>query len=425
MSGTRVGLVCGYLDPTRDGVADYTRRLASHLTAAGLAPVVLTTYEFAATADPHAIGVTKDWDIRGVAAAARAMRLLDFDVVHVQFAPSVFRFSWAIGLLPLFLPRHTPLIVTAHEYGVWSGRGVLGRTRHALWAAAEKSGYADRETLLLARRASCMLTSTREHRDVLQSRLGSRSPALLEVPIGLNLELELVDRDEVRAAVRRELGVAPDAPVVAFFGFLHPEKALDQLIEAVAGVGTQRPGTQLLLIGGATSHSVPSAAATRLRGELEQVAAAHGVQDHVHITGYLPDHEVSRLLQAADAAVFPFDSGVTRKSGSLLAAQAAGVPVVATAVAHDLRQFTESDGVLTVPPGHTATLTDALLRLLTDQDLAERLRVAGRARAARQSWDTIAAAHAEIYARTLAHRRGGEPWTGTSEISRLVPSTRG
>jgi len=29
MSGTRVGLFCGYLDPTRDGVADYTRQESS------------------------------------------------------------------------------------------------------------------------------------------------------------------------------------------------------------------------------------------------------------------------------------------------------------------------------------------------------------------------------------------------------------
>ena len=53
-------------------------------------------------------------------------------------------------------------------------------------------------------------------------------------------------------------------------------------------------------------------------------AAACGMRDQVHFTGYLPAAEVSRLLQAADAAAFPFNSGVTRKSGSLLTALAAG-----------------------------------------------------------------------------------------------------
>jgi Glycosyl transferase 4-like domain len=136
MSGTRVGLVCGYLDPTRDGVADYTRQLAVHLRRTGLEPLVVTTYEWARAAGEGAVGVTERWDVGGVAAAAGALRRLSLDVVHVQFSPSVFGSSRAIGLLPLFLPGRIPLIVTLHEYGVWSGRGHSRRVRSALWSAA-------------------------------------------------------------------------------------------------------------------------------------------------------------------------------------------------------------------------------------------------------------------------------------------------
>jgi hypothetical protein len=132
MSGTRVGLVCGYLDPTRDGVADYTRRLAVHLRTTGLEPLVVTTYEWARAAGEAAVGVTERWDVRGVAAAAQALRRLDLDLVHLQFAPSVFGSSRAVGLLPLFLPTRIPLIVTLHEYGVWSGHGRARRVRSAL-----------------------------------------------------------------------------------------------------------------------------------------------------------------------------------------------------------------------------------------------------------------------------------------------------
>jgi glycosyltransferase involved in cell wall biosynthesis len=404
MRGIRVGLLCGYLDPTRDGVADYTRQLAVHLRSTGLEPLVVTTYEWAWGAREDTVGVTERWDVRGVAAAARALRRLDLDLVHVQFAPSVFGSSRAVGLLPLFLPRRTPLIVTLHEYGVWSGPG---RGRSVLWSAAERRGYADRETLLLAPRAACLLVPSPEHLDVLRARFPRHSPEALEVPIGLNVEAATGDRPQVRAEVRRELGAALDAPVVVFFGFLHPEKALDQLITAVAAIGVRRPGVQLLLIGGAVSHSVPGAAADRLHRELEQVAAACGVQDQVHFTGYLPGAEVSRLLQAADVAAFPLNAGVTRKSSSLLAAFAAGVPVVATAPPGEVGGPTEADGVLRVPPRDTSALTLALERVLSDGALADRLTAAGRALAASQGWDTIAAVHAEVYARALATRRGG------------------
>jgi len=274
MSGTRVGLVCGYLDPTRDGVADYTRQLAVHLRRTGLEPLVVTTYEWARAAGEGAVGVTERWDVGGVAAAAGALRRLSLDVVHVQFSPSVFGSSRAIGLLPLFLPGRIPLIVTLHEYGVWSGRGHSRRVRSALWSAAERRGYADRETMLLAPRAACLLVPSPEHLDVLRARFPRNAPATLEVPIGLNVELATGDQAQARADVRRELGAAPDAPLVVFFGFLHPEKALDRLIAAVAALRAQRPEVQLLLIGGAESHSVPSAAAHQLRRELEEVAAA-------------------------------------------------------------------------------------------------------------------------------------------------------
>jgi glycosyltransferase involved in cell wall biosynthesis len=411
MSRTRVGLVCGYLDPTRDGVADYTRRLSAHLRLTGLEPFVVTTYEWARAAGEGAVGVTERWDVRGVAAAARALRRLGLDLVHVQFAPSVFGSSRAVGLLPLLLPARIPVIVTLHEYGVWSRHGCGRRVRSALWSAAERRGYADRETLLLASRGAWVLVPSPEHLDVLRGRFRRHAPATLEVPIGLNVEAATADRARTRADVRRDLGAAPDAPVIVFFGFLHPEKALDRLIAAVAAVRAHQHGAQLLLIGGVESHSVPGAAAHQLRLELEQVAAACGVQDVVHFTGYLPDAGVSRLLQAADAAAFPFNAGVTRKSSSLLAALASGVPVVATAPPGEVCGPTEVDGVLRVPPCDTAALINALGRVLSDRALADRLTAAGRALAARHSWDTIAAAHAGVYARALASRRDDASWT--------------
>jgi glycosyltransferase involved in cell wall biosynthesis len=422
MSRMRVGLVCGYLEPRLDGVADYTRRLAAHLRAIDIEPVVLTTHGLAPSAK-EAVGVTRRWDVRGVARAARVVRRMDLDVVHVQFAPSVFGFSRAVGLLPLLLPRRAPVFVTLHEYGVWSGRGPGRRARSALWSAAEQRGVADRETLLLVLRARCLLVPSVEHLDVLRTRFGQRTPTAFEVPIGLNVDVTPADRARIRAEVRRELGVASDTPVVVFFGFLHPEKSLDRLIEAVAAPPIRQAGTQLLLIGGEVSHSVSSAAASKLRRELEQVAAASGVRDQVHFTGYLPDAEVSRLLQSADAAAFPFNAGVTRKSSSLLAALAAGLPVVATAAPDEKRGPNEADGVLRVQPGDTAALAEGLRQVLSDGARADWLAAAGLAQAARQSWDTIAAAHAEIYAWAMTSRHDVYPWTGTGEPSRVVPST--
>jgi glycosyltransferase involved in cell wall biosynthesis/acetyltransferase-like isoleucine patch superfamily enzyme len=422
LSGERVGLVCGFLDPTRDGVADYTRRLAIELRRAGFEPLVITTHEWARAGGQGAVGATKRWNVPGVVAAARVLRRLDVDVVHVQFAPSVFGFSRAVGLLPLFLPRRMRLVVTLHEYGVWSAHGRSGRGRAALWSALEARGWLDRETLLLVHRADCLLVPAPEHVDELRVRSPRRSATVLEVPIGVNVEVTTGDQARARTDVRRDLGAAPDAPLIVFFGFLHPVKALDRLIAAVSDLRVQHPGAQLLLVGGAVSHSVSTAAADRLRRELEDFAAACGMRDATHFTGYLPEAEVARLLQAADVAAFPFDTGVTRKSGSLLAAFAAGLPVVATAAPGEVHGPRELDGVLRVPPRDTGALSDALGRVISDRALASRLSSAGRAKAASQSWDAIAAVHAGVYARALAASETGT-WTEAA-IPSKVGTTR-
>ena len=409
---TRVGLVCGYLDPTRDGVAHYASRLAAELSSVDLEPVLLTTVEWA---DPggRAVAVTERWSVLGVLRAAAQLRRLQLDVIHVQFAPSVFGFSRAVGLLPLLLPRRTPLIITLHEYGVWEEGERGRRLRSRLWSAVERRGWADRETLLLVPRADRVLVSSSEHLDVLAQRSGSRTPSALEVPIGLNVEISSGDAGQDRQEARRNLGAATSAPLVAFFGFLHPEKSLDRLIHAVATLRDSWPDVHLLLIGGVESHSVDKAAAAALLDSLDQSIAAAGMTGRVHTTGYLPDVKVSQLLRAVDVMALPLNAGVTRKSGSLLAAFAAGVPVVATAPPGQLTEPAEMDGVLRIPPGDTVALTEALRHVLSEPALADRLRSAARTVAARHSWDAIAATHAQVYAQAAGDRvrdKRGEPW---------------
>lgn len=385
----RVALLCGYFDPGRDGVADYTARLAAHLPVAGVSAVVVTTHAAAAAGgETPAIGVAEGWRLAGVARAARALDRLDVDLLHVQWAPSVFGFSRAAGLLPLLLRRRRPTVVTLHEYGV---ERPVGRMRTALRSSLERAGLADRETGLLVPRAQRLLVPDVEQLHVIAARFPSRVHDVVEVPIGPNIEVVPADRAVVRRRVRQGLGMAPDAPLVVFFGFLHPVKGLDRLVEAAGRLRRVLPGLKLVLAGGAQSHSVTGPASVALVAALHRRATAAGAD--VWLPGHLPAEQVSGLLAAADAAAFPFDAGMTSKSGGLLATLAHGVPTVATVAAG----APAAEGVLAVPPRDTDALTAALHRVLTDATLAERLRTTGLARAARHDWARIARLHAQLY----------------------------
>jgi glycosyltransferase involved in cell wall biosynthesis len=397
----RVGLVCGHFDPARDGVADYTRHLAQHLRSAGCETLICTANQYAPTPGAEIVGVTDRWNVLGALRAAHALGGLSLDVVHVQFAPSAFGFSRTVGLLPLLVPAGTPVLATLHEYGVRVVDGVGGRLRSALWSAMERKGWADRETLVLTVKADRLLVTAPEHADVVNARFAHRGLEVTHVPIAPNIPLARVDGEDIPSAVRASLGLPPDALLAVFFGFLHPVKGLERLIEAVAAVRRVLPALRLVLAGGGESHSVPEGAAAALRRGLEDAARRHGVEREVIFTGYLREDDVSRLLRAADTAVFPFDAGVTAKSGSLLAALAHGVPTIATSPPGVLDRITEVDGVLRVPPRNTAVLAEALLLVLTDRALATRLAAAGRSCAARWTWSDIAALHAQMYDEVL------------------------
>ena len=118
----QTALVVGRDDPRRDGVADYVHRLAAHLPGHGVAPVVV-----------EAGG--------RVGAAARELDRLRPDLVHVQFAPSAYGFSPAVGLLPALV--RAPVVTTLHEYGWWSWPAAVP---DGAWRPLERAGLWDRET---------------------------------------------------------------------------------------------------------------------------------------------------------------------------------------------------------------------------------------------------------------------------------------
>ena len=405
MRVVRVGLVCGELDPARDGVADYTWRLAWSLRAIGVDAVALTTYQHAEALGDPAVGVTDTWAWRGIQRAARSIQRLDLDVVHVQLAPSAFSFSRAVGAIPRLLVGGPPLVVTLHEYETWTAKGFLGAVRAAAWTIVERRGWLDRDALWLTPSGCRLLVTNAQHAAAVISRWPARRDRVIEIPIGPNIRREQVDRDAIRRTVREELGTAPNAALVMFFGFLHPVKGLPRLIEAASYLRSAYPDLRLVLAGGCESHSVSGTEAVQLRTALESAARRHGMAANLVITGYLSEPHISHLLQAADVAIFPFDSGVTLKSSSLLAALDHEVPTIATYTnGQDARA---DNAVLWIPPRDTEALAHAIARVLTEVSLQERLREAGRTLIAHHEWPCIAAQHVQIYEGVLDEIAGG------------------
>ena len=393
----RVALVCGTYAPERDGVADYVRRLAEELPAAGVQPVVAARTDDLDVPADGVSRVTAAWSIRQLPRAARALDRLGCDLIHVQYAPSAYGFSPAVGWLPGRL--RTPLVTTLHEYGWWSWPA---RVPERAWRRVEYSGRYDRESGLLAPRSRAVLTTNAGHARGVRQRLGRASDV---VPIGPNVPGPSVDRPTAAARVRGRLGLSPELPLLVFFGFVHPVKGVRELIDAVALLEEQGRPVRAIVAGGFTSLALPGAEAESFHAEVERRIADRGVAERVTLTGWLPGSAVSELLSAADAVVLPFTQGVTTKSGSLLAAFAHGSPVLATVADDPDPELVDGQTFVTITRRRdAAAIAAAVHRRLEDPATADRVAAGGLRLAAARTWPAIAAAHARIYARVLGRR---------------------
>ncbi|MGH6719683.1 MAG: glycosyltransferase [Alphaproteobacteria bacterium] len=190
-----------------------------------------------------------------------------------------------------------------------------------------------------------------------------------------------VDATPARPVDRATLATAAAAPVVLALGRLHPNKAFDVALSALAAV----PRAVLWLAGEGP-----------LGDELARLAARLGVADRVRFLGWRDD--AAGLLAAADVLVCP--SRHEPFGNVVLEAWAHGVPVVAARAAGPAELVTDGVDGLLADIDDASALAAALERVLGDAGLARRLSAAGRAaHEAAYTEDKVAAAYLGLFAR--------------------------
>lgn len=205
-----------------------------------------------------------------------------------------------------------------------------------------------------------------------------------------------VPSEERRRAVRGELGIPTDAPVVGTVSSLNPMKGLEYFLEAAAMVAVSRPETWFVVVGGAPETHL--AYQERLRRRADQLALPTPVVfvgERVDVERWYPAFDLDLITS------LPRSEGTTTTA---LEAQSCGVPVVATRVAAVAEAVDDGVTGLLVPPKRPDAIADAVLRLLEDETLRVRIGAAGR-EAAIQRFDAKRAADVYVaaYEAALAH----------------------
>jgi glycosyltransferase involved in cell wall biosynthesis len=169
-----------------------------------------------------------------------------------------------------------------------------------------------------------------------------------------------MDLDEFLAEPRAPL---PEKPRALFVGVLERYKAVDVLADAWRLAAPRVPGATLEIVGRGT-----------LREVVERLVA--DLPEQTRWRESLSTGDVARSLDESTVLVLPSRSeGLGRV---IVEAFCRGRGIVGSRVGGIPDLVTDGQNGLLVPPGDDAALADALVRVLRDRELAERIGAAGR-----------------------------------------------
>ena len=357
----RVLLVCPYAWDAPGGVQVHVGQLGARLRELGHQVLILApsssrpTEPFVHVAG-HPIRIPYNESVAPIAPTPgaytrvrHALRTFRPDVVHVHepFVPGPSMFA--------ALTSRAPVIATFHAYA----------ERSRLLSAAAPI------LMKIWKRLAMRVAVSRAAAEFVGGPMGERG--LRIVPNGADVEL-------FASAVPAEL---PEGRRLLFVNRLDPRKGFRVMVEAFGKLASDSRDLLLVVAGDGAERS----AIQSLSGDVRSRVVMLGNIPH---EGLPPYHAASEVFCAPSTGRESF--GIV-----LVEAMAAGLPIVASDIP-GYREVVrdEIEGILD-PPRDPSTLARGVEDVLEDADLAKRLGEAGRERAQRYSWKTVAGEIEELY----------------------------
>jgi hypothetical protein len=333
----RITFICSSLEPVRDGVGDYTRRLAHSLAQQGHGiqlialndrHVTVGASERAYTGDHGESGADSSirlaastpWQDR-VRRARAGIEAFGPDWISVQFVSYGFNnrgLVWRLGDRLHAIAGSTPIHLMFHELWFGEGRGAAFRRRF--------EGHVQKHLILqMVRRLSPPVVHTQTSLYVaMLERNGiaaSRLPLFGNVPLSISTDYRWLNDVFHQAGLPALLERRGDRWLFGFFGTLHPgwasEALFSRIQEAAAAHGKQ---PVLLAIGRL------GAAGDRIWSEIDRT---HAGLAHIRI-GEQPADRISQALQALDFGIATTPLALIGKSSTVATMLDHGLPVIAS-----------------------------------------------------------------------------------------------
>ena len=341
-------LICAALQPGRDGVGDYARRLAGELIRTGHQAAIIalndryiqtkiTELQIADKVEVPVMRLPAAWPMSGrLNAAEKWIDKLDPDWLSLQFVP----FGFHPKGLKLMLGRQLYKIGGGRQWHImfhelWVGMDEQSPAKHILW------GWAQRQ--------------------LIKAIIKQLKPVVIHTQAGL-YQLQLAKLD-VKAGLLRLFGNVPvlhnavfekDANTINFliFGHIHFGAPAETFaLEAVAYAKKRHQQVSLTFAGRCGSS----------RQDWELACLAAGLP--VKLLGESSPERIAEELQKATIGITTTPAALADKSGTVAAMLEHGLPVLCVARVWEARMVKNSiapQGILTYEQGKLEVLLNKL-----------------------------------------------------------------
>lgn len=298
-----------------------------------------------------------------------------FDIVHFQYEYVLYNINELSSVAGFLRSQGLPAVLTAHDF-------TAGLVQH---------------NAVVARAFSRVIVHSTQTR---AAYVGVGAPAedVVVIPMGC-ARYPLQDERDVRA----RLGLDRE-PAIGFFGFMLPHKGIIELALAVRDLRMSDPSLKCFMFSSLAPYASSRTYAARVRETFTRLGLWDGV---VLNEEYLPEAEAANLLSGMDVNVLPYrDHGFTGTSAAARTVMAAARPMIVT----DVPFFSDlGDEVYKIRSATPQELAKAVVTLLADAPLREKLRLCMQATLERLSWSNVAKRHIEVYSEILHKNRRAAP----------------
>ncbi|GAB3333788.1 hypothetical protein GCM10027299_41630 [Larkinella ripae] len=316
----KIIFICGSLEAGRDGVGDYTRKLAGELIAQNHQVAIIALndrhlkqyladgFQHEGTNQIYTLRLSPQvpWKKR-IEKASELVKSFNPDWISLQFVPFSFQLKglpFGLGSSIKGLSSGRKIHLMFHE--LWLGLSTQSSTKHLLWGWTQRRLT---KALINTLQPNVIHTQNLLYQIHLQ-KLGIKTALL---PLFPNIPTPTSNPFTSKQLPDK----SPDKINFVFFGGIHPDAPVEELAMEVANYATKRSlDVDLTLVG---------------RSGKEQeiwIKAWQSQGLNVKMLGEQPPEKISEILEKSSIGLSTTPVALSGKSGSIAAMHAHGLPVL-------------------------------------------------------------------------------------------------